>query len=253
MYFQAPAWSCSWDLNSSQYIYAGLQNGSLLVFDMRQTVGPVNSLRGLTGNPVHTVHSLLHSSTLASGVRSILSASSIGLCQWNFGGAEEGPFLVPESANQGVCISLAYSPSSDDIVASYRPKVGMLNEMTVSQPSLMPSQVIGQGIQGSHFHYKEVETNCFQKLGSAFANVNDSQLPQRSAILDTGNQNQLFAFGDEVTSELILQELPSFTVRQRLKTQKRPIRDVKYTHTISQGLLSCLSDDTLQLFSTKLS
>jgi E3 ubiquitin-protein ligase RFWD3 len=57
---------------------------------MRQTVGPVNSLRGLTGNPVHTVHSLLHSSTLASGVRSILSASSIGLCQWNFGGAEEG-------------------------------------------------------------------------------------------------------------------------------------------------------------------
>lgn len=161
--------------------------------------------------------------------------------------------MVPESVNQGICISLSYSPSSDDIVASYRPKVEMQNEMAFSQPSIMHSQVIGQGVQGSHVHYKEVGSNYFQKLGSACANVNESRIPIRSAILDIENHGRMFASGDEVTRELILQELPSFTVIQHLNTQKRPIRDVKYTHAISQGLLSCLSEDTLHLFGTKFS
>ncbi|XP_050243206.1 uncharacterized protein LOC126691910 isoform X2 [Quercus robur] len=85
----AAGWSCTWDFRSLHYINAGLQNGSLLVFDMRQTVGPVNSLNGLTRNPVHMADSILHSSTLTSSVSSVLSASSICLYQWNFDGAEE--------------------------------------------------------------------------------------------------------------------------------------------------------------------
>lgn len=32
MYFQGAAWSCSWDLHSSHYIYAGLQVWPLIVF-----------------------------------------------------------------------------------------------------------------------------------------------------------------------------------------------------------------------------
>ena len=54
------------------------------MFDMLQTVGPINSLRGLTGNHVNTVHSCLHSSTLPSSIRFVLSASSIGMCLWIF-------------------------------------------------------------------------------------------------------------------------------------------------------------------------
>ena len=159
--------------------------------------------------------------------------------------------MVPETDNKGVCISLAYSRSSDDIVASYRPKVEMSNEMAISQPSL--TQAIGQGTLGSHVHYRGVGSNCFQKLGSACANVNDIRLPKKSAIIDIQNQNRLFASGDDKMCDLILQDLPSFTVLQHLNTRKHPIRDVKYTHAMSQGLLSCLSEDRLQLFCTKLS
>jgi E3 ubiquitin-protein ligase RFWD3 len=159
--------------------------------------------------------------------------------------------LVPETDNKGVCISLTYSRSSDDIVASYRPKVEMSNEMAISQPS--PTQVIGQGTLGSHVHYRGVGSNCFQKWGSACANVNDIRLPKKSAIIDIENQNRLFASGDDKMCDLILQDLPSFTVLQHLNTRKHPIRDVKYTHAMSQGLLSCLSEDRLQLFCTKLS
>ncbi|XWS43549.1 hypothetical protein CRYUN_Cryun16bG0113600 [Craigia yunnanensis] len=248
----AAAWSCSWDVNSSHQIYAGLQNGSLLMFDMRQTARPLESAKGLTSYPVHTVHSL-RNSTIPSGVTAILSASSVGICQWSFGGSEERPFLVPVTGNQGVCISLAYCSSSDDIIASYRPRIDFPNEMASSQPLLTPVigqvvPVIGQVVQGSHVHLKRAGSNCYQKLGATCANVNDVRLP-RSAIMNIENHGCLFASGDELTGELVLQELPSFTVVQRLKLPKHPIHDVKYVHAFDGGLLGCLSEDILQLFS----
>lgn len=245
----AAAWSCSWDLNSSHYLYAGLQNGTLLVFDMRQTLRPVESVVGMTCNPIHSMYSLVPDSTLPSGVRSLLTASSSGLCQWNFGAIEERAFLIPESENQGVCIALAYCPSSNHIVASFRPKVEMSNDMVVSQPSPAPvSSSMGQGVWGTHILYKALGNSCYQKLGSSCAYVNEVRL-QKSAI--TYNHNLQFASTKEVTGEVVLQELPSFEVVQHLKSQPYPIRDVKYTHDLSSGLLSCLSDDRLRLFSRK--
>ncbi|KAI4349101.1 hypothetical protein L6164_009738 [Bauhinia variegata] len=242
---QAPAWSCSWDLNSSHYIYAGLQNGSVYVFDIRQTARPLKFVNGFASNPVHTVLSLLQDSSLPSGVRTIISASAIGLCQWNIG--DEGPFLVPETDNQGVCISLASCPSSDDIIISYRPKFDISTDVPLSQPLLTPH---GRGVQGSHVLFKRVD-DCFQKVGSSCANVNNIRLP-KSVIIDTGNESTLFASEDEVTCELVLQELPSFRVIQRFKSPDH-VRDVKYSPTLSHGLLGCLTERSLQLFSAKLS
>jgi E3 ubiquitin-protein ligase RFWD3 len=60
-----------------------LQNGEVLVFDMRQTAGPLKSFAGLTSNPVHSLQSLAQTTGLSSGVRTILSASAIGACQWD--------------------------------------------------------------------------------------------------------------------------------------------------------------------------
>ncbi|THG20089.1 hypothetical protein TEA_011068 [Camellia sinensis var. sinensis] len=85
---KGPAWSCSWDPNSSHYMYAGLQNGMLLVFDMRQTVHPVQSINGLSSRPIHTIHSFEHKPTLCHGA-SLLTASAIGPCVWNTSGAKE--------------------------------------------------------------------------------------------------------------------------------------------------------------------
>jgi len=90
--------------------------------------------------------------------------------------------------------------------------------------------------------------SCYQKLGSSCAYVNEVRL-QKSAILY--NHNLQFASTKEVTGEVVLQELPSFEVVQHLKSQPYPVRDLKYTHDLSSGLLSCLSDDRLRLFSRK--
>ncbi|XP_077220687.1 uncharacterized protein LOC143854547 isoform X2 [Tasmannia lanceolata] len=85
-----PAWSCSWDFHSPQHVYAGLQNGMLIGFDLRQTSRPMESISGLTSHPVHTIHSLVDNGvhSLPYAVRTILSASSTGPCQWNIGVGE---------------------------------------------------------------------------------------------------------------------------------------------------------------------
>ncbi|CAJ1892244.1 unnamed protein product [Sphenostylis stenocarpa] len=266
-----PAWSCSWDLNNSHNIYAGLQNGSVLVFDMRQTVGPMKSLVGLTNNPVHTVHSLSQTSSLSSGVGTILSASVIGLSQWNIESeerlssgvgtilsasviglsqwnieSEERPLVVPETNNQGVCISLAYCPSIDDIVASYRPTFNMSKDVPLSQPLSTPLSA-GQGLQGTHVLFNRMGSHHFQKVGSSYANVSKIRLP-KCVIMDIENQSRLFASWDEVTCDLVLHELPSFRVLQQFKLPAHA-RDIRYSP--SHGILGCLSENKLQLFHSK--
>ncbi|GAB4833590.1 hypothetical protein Ancab_031833 [Ancistrocladus abbreviatus] len=243
----APAWSCSWDRSSEHYMYAGLQNGMLLVFDTRQTGRALESRNGLSCNIIHTVHSL-SDPVISSGVRAVLTASSVGVCQWNIGAAQELPFLIPEMDNQGVCISLAYCPGSDDIVATFRPKVETSNEFAFSQPIPTPSSIVGSWVEGSHVLIKR-RGGSFGKSGSTFANVPSVHLP-KSAIVGLENCHSLLAYGDEVTSNLVLRELPSLTVSQHFKIHS-PVRDVKYTPSLKTGLLSCLSGDHLQLFLRK--
>ncbi|XP_028059658.1 uncharacterized protein LOC114263347 [Camellia sinensis] len=108
-----PAWSCSWDPNSSHYMYAGLQNGMLLVFDMRQTVHPVQSINGLSSRPIHTIHSFEHKPTLCHGA-SLLTASAIGPCVWNTSGAKERLTLLP--INPSLIKLLDYLPFSIIII-----------------------------------------------------------------------------------------------------------------------------------------
>ena len=39
-----PAWSCVWNTDDRNYFYAGLQNGVVLEFDVRNTDDPVQEL-----------------------------------------------------------------------------------------------------------------------------------------------------------------------------------------------------------------
>ncbi|KAF9594230.1 hypothetical protein IFM89_028887 [Coptis chinensis] len=246
------AWSCSWDLNSPHYLYAGLQNGMLLVFDMRHAANPLESLTGLKPKPVHTINSILHKSPSPSDVRTLLTASAIGPCVWNTGAAGERPFLIPKLENQGVCISVACCPSSDDIVASFRP-VQTSNDIISSQSPLTPSPTVGgRGIQGSHVLIKRLVGNCYQNVACTSANVNDVRL-LKSAVVNVENCNPLFAYGDESTQGLSVYALPSLGILQNLKPHHNPILDVKFAPTPGSGILGCISKDRLQVFSAKVS
>ncbi|KAG7553968.1 Zinc finger RING-type [Arabidopsis suecica] len=248
----AAPWSCSWDLNSSHHIYAGLQNGMVLVFDMRQTTGPFASMTGLTTNPVHTIHHLSGNSTPTSDVRTLLSASSIGLCQWNISGSEGSPSLVSETGNPGICISSSYCPRSDHIVASYRPRVGSSDDTVPTQPSLTQTGANNSnsnGVDGFHVcHKRRGVDSYYQKLSSTQAIVDPIRLP-RTAIIDFGGEGkELFASCDESTRFLIFQDPLTFTITQLFPLSSHlPLQDLKYADVNGSGLLGLLTDDRLQL------
>ncbi|KAJ6851573.1 E3 ubiquitin-protein ligase RFWD3-like [Iris pallida] len=238
-----PAWSCSGDLNSPYHIYAGLQNGMLLVFDMRQTARHLECMEGLSRHPVHTIHSILD----VSGTRKVLSASSLGPCVWHVGGSGERPFLIPGVENQGVCISLASGSSSDYIVASFRPKVEFSNDGMPSQASSSPSPTVsGPGRLGSHVLMKRVNGASYQRHAVAYGNVSEARM-SKSAIVSQDNSLQ-FAYGDESSHGVCLWDLPSFQVNNHLKPHPRPILDLKYAHTSGPGFLGCVSEDVCQVF-----
>ena len=44
-----PAWSCTWNDYDTNYIYCGLQNGTCLIFDVRNTDTYLKSIQSATG------------------------------------------------------------------------------------------------------------------------------------------------------------------------------------------------------------
>lgn len=146
---QNPAWSCAWDSNDPNRVYAGLQNGMLLIFDLRMTSSPVNSIKGLAPQPIHTLHSVACSRVMNSEYsgRTVLSASSAGPSLWQVDDSLPcRPYYVPGLESQGVCISLAYCGLGDIGVASYRPKiasqVGGSSCISPSQEGFLGSQSV---------------------------------------------------------------------------------------------------------------
>lgn len=48
-----PVWSCCWCLDNSNYVYAGLSNGSVLVYDTRDTSTHIQELQPLRSRYAH--------------------------------------------------------------------------------------------------------------------------------------------------------------------------------------------------------
>ncbi|KAL6642752.1 hypothetical protein ACP70R_020933 [Stipagrostis hirtigluma subsp. patula] len=242
----APGWSCSGNHTSSTHIYAGLQNGMLLVFDIRQTSAPLHSMTGLSTHPVHTIHSAVDD----SGSRKVLSASSIGPCIWDVDGSENRPNLLSGMENQGVCISLAcIPPSSDLLVASYRPKVELPdNQATPQAVTPLSPAPAGSWKLGHHVLMRRTGGTSFAKDQICYGNVSELRM-SKSAIIPCGSNQHLFAYGDESVYGVRTWRLPSFRMFTDVRPHRQPILDLRFAESPSgERYLGCLSAEKLQVF-----
>ncbi|KAF8780346.1 hypothetical protein HU200_001453 [Digitaria exilis] len=248
---KVPGWSCSADVSGSHHIYAGLQNGMLLIFDIRLTTRPLHSMVGLSTNPIHTLHSVVDN----NGSRKILSASALGPCMWDADDSQNRPHLLAGTDNQRVCISLACAPpSSDVLVASFRPKVEASEDAaTTSQVYLSqtPLRPVGSGKLGHHALIRRTGISSFAEGTTCYGNVSEIRM-SRSAIIPSGDnrQEKLFAYGDESLRGVRTWQLPSFAIHSDLCPHRQPILDLRYAESSGGGTryLGCLSDEKLQVF-----
>jgi len=244
---QVPGWSCSADVSSSQHIYAGLQNGMLLVFDIRQAARPLYSMMGLSAQPIHTLHSVIDN----NGCRKILSASAVGPCMWDPDDNQSRPHLLTGMDNQRVCISLACAPpSSDLLVASFRPKVGASEDANTSQVYLSqtPSRPVGSGKLGHHSLIRRTGNASLAEGTTCYGNVSEVRM-SKSAIIPYGDNQHLFAYGDESLRGVRTWQLPLFAIHADLCSHWQPILDLRYAESPGGGrYLGCLSKGKLQVF-----
>ncbi|XP_066389140.1 uncharacterized protein [Miscanthus floridulus] len=242
----APGWSCSGDYPTSTHIYAGLQNGMLLVFDIRQTSTPLYSSMGLSTHPVHTIHCAVDD----SGSRKVFSASSIGPCVWDV--SENRPSLVSGVENQGVCISLACtSPSSDLLVASYRPKVELPDDSATPQAATQSPALTGSGKLGCHTLLRRTTTTSFARDHICGGSVSELRM-SKSAIIPCGGNQHLFAYGDESLYGVRTWQLPSFQRYTDLKPHRQPVLDLRFAESSTgERYLGCLSAEKLQVFTIR--
>lgn len=159
------------------------------------------------------------------------------------------PSLIPGMENQGICISLSCSSSTDELVASYRPKVEVSNDTaSSSQTSSSPSQPIsGCGKVGTHVLIKRLNGTQYFRHRDGFGYVSELRM-QKSAIISTECSNPLFAYADESTRGVCLSELPSFQVVNRFMPHPTHILDLRYAKASGPGFLGTISEDKLQLF-----
>ncbi|ONL92736.1 Transducin/WD40 repeat-like superfamily protein [Zea mays] len=249
----APGWSCAVGASGSHHIYAGLQNGMVVVFDIRQTVRPLRCMVGLSANPVHTLHSVIDN----NGSRKVLSASAIGPCMWDADSNQSRPHLLTGTGDERVCISLACAaPWSDLLVASFRPRVDPSGDaVAASQVYLSQTPTrSGQGKPGQHTLIRRRTGNtCFAEGTTCYANVSELRM-SKSAIIPYGygghQQKHLFSYGDESLRGVRTWQLPSFGMHADLCTHREPILDLRYAAETEGpgGYLGCLSEEKLQVF-----
>jgi len=149
--------------------------------------------------------------------------------------------------NYGICISLACSSSSDDLVASFRPKVELSNDIMFSQASVSSSPTLsGSGRLGSHVLLKRTNGGSYESFSVGSGNVSEVRM-SKSAIISTEGNTPLFACGDELSRRLCLWNLPRFQVHNYLRPHPKPILDLKYARAAT-GFLGCISEDVCQVF-----
>uniref|UniRef100_A0A0E0J4S4 RING-type domain-containing protein n=1 Tax=Oryza nivara TaxID=4536 RepID=A0A0E0J4S4_ORYNI len=202
-----PGWSCSAD-ESSRQICAGLQNGNLIIFDIRP-------------------------------------------CMWDTDGIQGRPKLLLGTDNQRVCISLACAPSSSDLlVASFRPKVETSEDATASQVYLSQTPTpSGGGKLGYHsFIRRAGNSSSFTEDRTCSTLVSEIRM-SKSAIIPYGNNQHLFAYGDESLRGVRTWRLPSFEMHSDLSSLQQPVLDLRYAESSSGGrYLGYLSTEKLQVF-----
>ncbi|KAL5225623.1 hypothetical protein ABZP36_012262 [Zizania latifolia] len=160
--------------------------------------------------------------------------------------------LLTGMENHGVCISLACAPpSSDVLVASFRPKVELPDDGTSQVgKSQSPTPSASGKKLGCHALIRRTDdTGSFAKDQICKGSVSGLRM-SKSAIIPLGRSNQhLFAYGDETLGGVRTWRLPSFQTFTDLRPHRRPILDLRFAESSAgDRYLGCISEERLQVF-----
>lgn len=116
-----PVWSCCWCLDNSNYVYAGLSNGSVLVYDTRDTSTHIQELQPPRSRcPVASLCYIPRAASSSFPCGGLIAGSLEGGCFWEqVNETTYRPHVLPLETSG--CTDIQVEPESRHCLVTYRP------------------------------------------------------------------------------------------------------------------------------------
>ncbi|XP_065589538.1 E3 ubiquitin-protein ligase RFWD3 [Cyrtonyx montezumae] len=233
-----PVWSCCWCLDDTNYIYAGLVNGSIMIYDLRDTSSHVQELVPQKSRcPMVSLSYLPRMASASFPYGGILAGTLEGACFWEqkAGSSYRPHHLLLEP---GGCIDIQTEASTRHCLATYRPGKNnpcvrcVLMELTCSPLTEAPEDVV-----------------CSSNPIQTFSAGPTCKLLVKNAIFQSPEEDgsMFVCAGDEASNSAMLWDAGSGSLLQKLQADL-PVLDICPVEVNQTHLLATLTEKAVKLY-----
>ncbi|XP_078138998.1 E3 ubiquitin-protein ligase rfwd3.S [Centroberyx gerrardi] len=233
----APVWSCCWSLDNSNHVFAGLSNGSVLLYDTRDTSTHVQELLPLhCRRPVVSLSYVPRAASSSFPCGGLLAGSLEGGCFWEqLDGTSYRPHVLPLEATG--CTDLQVETESRHCLVTYRPGRSNPSLRCVLMALTRPPQQDSQ------------QPLCSCVPVQTFTAGLSYKLLTKNAVFRSpaGGGAMLVCAGDEASSSTMVWDAGSGSLLQKLPADL-PVLDIAPFQVSGGHFLASLTEKMLKLY-----
>ncbi|XP_056381431.1 E3 ubiquitin-protein ligase RFWD3 isoform X2 [Hyla sarda] len=232
-----PVWSCSWCSDDNNYVYAGLINGSVLVYDLRDTSQYVKELVPLGSRcPVVSLSFVPRAASEVFPCGGVLAGTLEGACFWEMSDGHYKPHLLP--LEPGGCTDIQTESSTRHCLVTYRP--GKTHNYL---------RCVMMELTSSRLTDIENEYSCSCFPVQTFNAGPTCKLLTKNAIFQSPDRDGsiLVCAGDESTNSAMLWNSGSGSLIQKLQADQ-PVLDICPMEVNQSSLLATLTEKMVKIY-----
>lgn len=234
---EQPLWSCCWCSDDFNYVYAGLINGSVLVYDLRNTSKYVQKLRLWDFRaPVITLSYMPRATSDAFPCGGLLVGNLKGVCFWEMKDAKYNAHVLP--LDSGGCTDIQTESNTRQCLVTYRP------DHTRNYVLCVMTKLTKNSLPDSADKYK---CSCCQV--QTFRGGTTCRLLTKNAIFQNPDLgcDILVCIGDESTNSAMLWHAKSGSLIQKLPADQ-PVLDICPMKVNQTNLLATLTEKKVKIY-----
>ncbi|NXM76472.1 RFWD3 ligase, partial [Serilophus lunatus] len=233
-----PVWSCCWCLDDTNYVYAGLVNGSIMIYDLRYTNSHVQELVPQKSRcPMVSLSYLPRMASASLPYGGILAGTLEGACFWEQrAGNSYRPHHLP--LEPGGCIDIQTEINTRHCLATYRPGKNnpcvrcVMMELTCSPLTETSEDVV-----------------CSSNPVQTFSAGPTCKLLTKNAIFQSPEDDGsvFVCAGDEASNSALLWDAGSGSLLQKLPADL-PVLDICPLEVNQAHLLATLTEKMVNIY-----
>ncbi|OCT84656.1 E3 ubiquitin-protein ligase RFWD3 [Xenopus laevis] len=232
-----PVWSCCWCSDNSNYVYAGLINGSVLVYDLRDTSNCVQELVPLGSRcPVVSLSYVPRAASEVFPCGGVLVGTLEGACFWEMKDDQYRPHVLP--LEPGGCTDIQIESNTRHCLVTYRPGKnynfvrGVMMELT-----------------SNRLNDSEDEYSCSCYPVQTFNAGSTCKLLTKNAIFQSPERDGtvLVCAGDEASNSAMLWHSGNGTLLQKLQADQ-PVLDICPMEVNQSSMLATLTEKMVKIY-----